>query len=125
MKRLILAATMAVAIAGCATSGRPISNDQLQTLKVGESTAAQAITAMGAPTTTTSSSDGTQRLLYVFTAASVKAASFIPVVGLFAGGTDVRSDVVTLVFDKQGKLAEVLRSSSATDTSTGLSAGSR
>lgn len=88
---------------------------------MGEATVEQTITLMGPPTMDTSSSDGSRRLTYIFTAASVKAATFVPIVGIFAGGTEVRSDSVTLVFDQAGKLKDVTKTLTATETSNGVS----
>lgn len=63
-------------------------------------------------------------LIYSFSHAQARPASFIPVVGLFAGGADVRSSSVVLTFDRLGILLDYSVHRSATGMGTGLSAGS-
>ena len=110
-------------VVGCATIGREITDDQLATLKKGETTAAQTVTTLGQPTSVTRTSDGRQILSYVFAHAQARPASFIPIVGIFAGGSDVRSSMVMLTFDKDGIFRDYTSSQSVTGMGTGFAAG--
>lgn len=118
-----MTAIVVIAIAGCATVGREISDAQIGTLKKGETTSTQAIAALGQPTSVTRLSDGRQIMTYSFAHAQARPASFIPVVGLFAGGSDVRSSAVMLTFDKTGILQDYSSHQSVTGAGTGFAAG--
>jgi outer membrane protein assembly factor BamE (lipoprotein component of BamABCDE complex) len=121
--KTVLVFIAAVLLAGCATVGREISDAQIDTLKKGETTAAQVIASFGQPTSTTKMSDGRYMVSYIFAHAQARPASFIPVVGLFAGGSDVRSSMVMLTFNKEGVLQDYTSSSSSTGMGAGLAAG--
>lgn len=118
-----LVALVALALFGCATVGREISTAQVDTFKKGETTSAEAIQALGQPTGVTRMSDGRQQLIYSFAHAQARPASFIPIVGIFAGGTDVRSSSVVLTFDKAGIFQEYTSSQTMTGGGMGFAAG--
>ena len=111
------------ALVGCASTGVKVSDEKLDSFKKGESTVSQVLAALGQPTTTMKMGDGTVMLQYAYSEASVRAASFIPVVGLVAGGSDIHVSTAVLRFDAEGKLIDVTRSSSQYGTGTGVSAG--
>ena len=69
---------------------------------------------LGDPSSVEASSDGTRTALYMVTRMHVKAASFIPYVGLFAGGAKARTSVKTFTFDEHG----ILKSFSSSTTGT-------
>jgi len=58
--------------------------------------------------------------MYMHIAASANAASYIPVVGLFAGGAKSTSDLVTFNFDPQGVLKSVTSNRGQSNVNTGL-----
>lgn len=97
---------IALALSACASTGRQVSQAQLSDFKKGETTIDEVVAKLGTPTTTTLSSDGTRSLSYVFSQTQVHAATFIPIVGAFAGGADSQVNVTTLVFNSDGKLKE-------------------
>jgi S1-C subfamily serine protease len=82
-------------------------------------THADVIRALGPPESEVVSSSGSRSMIYIFSHFSTKAASFIPVVGIFAGGAKAQTSAVTIRFDPNGKLAEVTASNTAID-STGF-----
>ena len=104
MKRTfaLLAVFAAVFIAGCASSGTKIDQSALTDFKAGVTTKDQVIQRLGAPQTNSASSDGTQVISYYFSETSVNGATFIPVVGLFAGGSKGTAAITTFIFDKNG-----------------------
>jgi outer membrane protein assembly factor BamE (lipoprotein component of BamABCDE complex) len=122
MKRMLMLA-VSTTLLGCATVGREISDAQLATLKKGETTTNQAAAAFGEPTSTTKMSDGRQIMSYSFAYAQARPATFIPIVGIFAGGSDVRSSVVMLTFNKDGVLQDYTSTQSVTGVGMGLAAG--
>lgn len=121
MKIIVIAAL--AALAGCATVGREVSKDQIGALHKGETTTTQAATLLGQPTTVSTLGDGRQIWIYSFAHAQARPASFIPVVGLFAGGTDVRATNVSLTFDPAGVLQNYTSTTTNTAAGYGVSGG--
>ena len=97
---------------GTATNAKPITAEQAAQFKVGSATQAEVIGAFGKPGTMAVNSDGTTQITYMASKTSVKAATFVPIVGLFAGGAKGSVSLATFVFDKDG----VLKSFSTTNT---------
>jgi len=122
MSGVAVAAGVALLL-GCAASGVKVTDAQLAQLRPKQTTLADAERALGQPTTRMRMGDGTTMLHYVYAEASVRAASFIPVVGMVAGGTDVRSNSVMLRFDQAGLLVDVTSSNSQIGSGYGLSSG--
>ena len=121
MKRMIAAAC--VALAGCAATGVKVSEAQLSALHKGQTTVQETVALLGEPTSRVSPGDGSTTLVYVYAESKIRASSFVPIVGAFAGGSDVRSSMATLHFDAAGKLDNITSSSSQYGTGTGLAAG--
>ena len=122
-KRTVAAAAVLCLLAACAATGVRVTDEQVSALKVGETTEAQAVQALGAPTMRMRLGDGTTMLMYSYAEISVRPATFIPIVGPLVGGSDMRTNSVTLSFDSAGKLKTSTSTTSATGTSTGLAAG--
>ncbi len=123
--RLAAAALMAclgLGAAGCASTGVRVTDDQLAGLHKGETTVDQAVAALGAPTTRMQMPDGRVSLHYVYAESKVHAATFIPIVGAFAGGSDTKSSLAILQFGPDGKLLSVTTSQSQHTTSLGQTA---
>ena len=117
VKRVFIIAT--VALLSCAgTIGTNISDDQIKSLEIGKTTVQEVRDALGKPNYETSSSTGTQTIVYIWGRSHIKTATFIPIVGLFAGGATTQGTAIVLSFDSGGKLERIDRSSSNTDTST-------
>lgn len=121
MMSLCLAA--AVVLAGCAAGGVKVTDAQVSSLQVGISTEADTVARFGKPTSRTRTADGTVRLQYVYSEVQMRAASFIPIVGLLAGGTDIKTNMVLLTFGPDGKLKDTMSSSGEHGTGMGVSAG--
>ncbi|SHM05116.1 Beta-barrel assembly machine subunit BamE [Nitrosospira sp. Nsp11] len=121
MKGIVIAA-MALALSACATVGKEISQDQLAGFKEGVTTVNDVIERLGAPTSTTVSS-GRTVMVYSFMHSQARPASFIPIVGAFAGGADVRSTMVSFVFGDNGKLERYSHTSTKTGAGTGFASG--
>lgn len=105
---------------GCASSGTKVTADQLAGFKAGVTTEAEVIAALGPPNNTSTHADGTKTDMYMHVAMSMHAASFIPVVGLFAGGASHSTDSAILTFDAHGVLKSVSSSTGHNDMNTGL-----
>lgn len=123
MRNGLVVALLGLAVAGCATVGREISDAQLETLRKGVTTETEAVATLGQPTSVMRLGDGSRRLTYSFAHAQARPESFIPVVGLAVGGSDVRSSVVILSFDRAGVLQDYMSHTTRTGAGTGFASG--
>lgn len=121
MRRAILIS--AAILAGCATSGVQVGSEQTAAFKQGITTEADVVQKLGRPNNVLTSSDGGKTLTYSYANVQIRPSTFIPIVGLFAGGSDVRSSATSFVFDKSGKLVSHNTVSNEYGTSTGLTSG--
>lgn len=116
MKPVLLCAA-ALLFAGCsATSGTKIDEQQAAELRVGSTTVADVLARYGPPSARIQSSDGSQTLTYAHFAWQVNAATYVPIVGLFAGGGSTKGRSVTLRFDPRGRLLDVISSDTTATT---------
>jgi hypothetical protein len=86
MRAVLLAAAIAV-LAGCAASGVQVTEQAATQFREGVSTEAEILKTLGPPTTVTVAG-GHRFLGYTGMQYRIKPASFVPIVGMFAGGTD-------------------------------------
>lgn len=114
--RSIAAAAAAVVLAGCAASGVQVSEKAATQFVEGKSTEAEIVQALGRPTTV-SIAGGRRFIAYSGMQYQVKGATFIPIVGVFAGGADYTYSSAMFQIGADGVLEKV------TYTSTG--SGSR
>jgi len=103
MKRAVLGFCLVLSM-GCATVGNVQIADPGTVAKIeeGKSTKADVRALVGEPTKVNFDTNKNEVWEYVLSRASVKPASFIPFVGLFAGGTDMSGNTLTVLFDKNG-----------------------
>ena len=107
MKRLS-AVMLSLLAAGCMNtdSGKPISQTQLAAFKEGATTYAQVVQALGQPMST-SVINGEKTIAYGYSSihSNPSAASFIPIVGMFATSqASTRFESVAFTFDMAGIL---------------------
>lgn len=102
MKKLTFTLTSFL-LAGCAASGVQVSQEAATQFKEGVTTEAQIRTALGEPTSTTISS-GIKTIIYTGAQYRTSAATFIPVVGLFAGGSDYSISTASYQINDKGLL---------------------
>lgn len=109
--RGVVAAFLVLALAGSAAA--KVTADDAAQFKVGTATLSEIEHKLGKPQATTTNSDGTVVITYVSLRTHVKGATFVPVVGLFAGGASAQMDTVAFTFGPDGVLKST--STSATD----------
>lgn len=120
MAKGIIALSVMIIIVGCVSSGTKVSQQQLTQFEVGKTTEAQVIAALGEPTSRSVSTDGTKTDVYQHISAHANAASFIPVVGIFAGGAKSTADTAVLHFDQTGILVSTSSATAHTNVNTGI-----
>lgn len=119
VNKLICVCIGIILLAGCASSGVKVTDSQARQFKTGVSTRNQVISILGQPTSSTRSSDGTITLQYVYAESTTRASSFIPFVGLFTGGADVKSNIASFKFNKDG----ILQETNTTESNYGVGLG--
>jgi hypothetical protein len=103
MKTFLLGCVAAFALATAAIAA-PISPDQIAQFKVGIASAPDVVAGLGHPMSDQTSSDGSHIMVYSSTRTHAKLASFVPVVGLFAGGATGSVQTVVFNFGADGLL---------------------
>ena len=115
---------MTIAIAGCASSGVKVSEQQAEFFKVGTSTYSDVVAALGEPTSTTIASNGVRTAAYNYSSIRSQPQNFIPYLGPLVAGYDNQSSSVTFNFDPRGVLTGTTSSQSGMGTGANLAAGS-
>ncbi len=119
--KLFFAAVLSVLVAGCAATGTQVSQSAALQFKEGITSEADIVAKLGAPTGIRVSSGGIRIITYTGGQAQVKGASFIPIIGMFAGGTDYTVTTATYQMGADGLLQKIDYSSSAGSTGMGRS----
>jgi len=114
-----IAGAIACSLAACVSSGTHVTADQASAFQVGTTTEADVIAKLGEPNSVSTSPDGTKIDTYMHVASSANAASFIPVVGLFAGGAKSSTESVTFTYDSH----LILKSTSSNKTQMNVNTG--
>jgi hypothetical protein len=120
MKRIALVSMLGLA---CVSMGVQVRPDQIKDFEKGKTTYGDVVQRLGPPTTNMMASDGTRTAMYTYTRSQARASSFIPVVGLFAGGADTQMTQVAFRFDTAGRLLDYTSSESNLGAGTNLAAG--
>ncbi len=110
-------------ISGCMTTGKEVTQEQLVDFKRGETTVDDVIAKFGRPTSSSYTASGQRTLSYFFVHSQARPASFIPIVGRLAGGSDSRTSHVFFIFGPDGKLQEYRATESNFGTGRGFAAG--
>ncbi|MHB8285774.1 MAG: hypothetical protein ACYDD1_14000 [Caulobacteraceae bacterium] len=117
---LALACASALFLVSCASSGTMVTDAEAGQFISGQTTMAQVISTLGKPTTITHMADGQAILSYSHVAAHASAASYVPVVGLLAGGAKGTATTATFAFDAAGRLESHQSSATDVDYRSGL-----
>lgn len=101
---VILAFTLWFGLSGCSTVGNKqiLNQNLISQIKPGESSKADVQRLIGEPTKQNYLDSGDTVWEYDLTQSQIRGASFIPVVGLFAGGANIQVHTLTIRFDKRG-----------------------
>jgi hypothetical protein len=112
-----LVCLVALSFAGCASSGTQVRDSQLTQFQEGVTTESDVVRALGPPTAISSNSNGSAVLVYTGAHAQAKAATFIPIVGLFAGGATAEATSVGFRFGPDHRLIDYQVTHGTTDVS--------
>jgi outer membrane protein assembly factor BamE (lipoprotein component of BamABCDE complex) len=107
MNKYFALAALSALVFGCASAGndtiRTETMDTVGTKVVRGVTTKDKIRELyGSPLNVSLTDGGSEVWNYEYTHATATAASYVPIVGLFAGGTDVSKNQVVFIFNKDG-----------------------
>ena len=100
---------LCLAVSACASSGNKQITDTGAVAKIeeGKSTKADVRALVGEPTKVNFRENNTEVWEYVYTRGQVRPATFVPVVGWFAGGMDTTGSTLTILFNNNGIVQKV------------------
>lgn len=103
MRAILLVATL---VAGCAASGVQVSERAALQFKEGVTTESEIVQTLGKPTSVYVA-QGIRVISYSGMQYQVKGATFIPIVGAFAGGADYAFTTASYEINGEGTLTKV------------------
>lgn len=114
----------AFVLTGCATSGNAKLKEQTKEsvagiIKEGKTTKAEVQAALGDADSITFTDQGNEVWTYSFSRSTPKASNFIPYVGLFSSGSDVKTKQV-IVFFKDDVVAKYSMRDTTSEVRTGI-----
>jgi outer membrane protein assembly factor BamE (lipoprotein component of BamABCDE complex) len=112
MKNPIQLVILAVclALAGCASAGVKVDSNAVAKIQKGVTTKAEVLALLGAPMTDTLAGDGREFMLWSYAHTQMKGATFIPVVGMFAGGSNTKMTTCQVILNKDKVVEDMLLS---------------
>jgi len=102
MKRMLVCVAMLM-LAGCMTVGTKVDPGVVSTFRPGVTTISDAEAKLGKPNQVTQDSDGQTIVVYMYIQSHASGASYIPIVGIFAGKGVSDNVSTTLIFDRAGR----------------------
>lgn len=123
MKKLILTALVSIALVGCSSVGnQSLKNETQETVKAkivkGKTTRNDVLASFGEPDSR-SLVDCEEQWSYTMYNSQSKATSFIPVVGLLAGGADTQTKSLSISF-KGEKVDSYIFNAGKSNVKTGI-----
>lgn len=111
MKKIGICVLALLFMVGCSTMGnKQITNDDIVSqIKIGISTKSDVKQKVGEPSKVTFTDNGEEVWDYVYIRGQMRPATVVPIVGLFAGGSDTKMQSLTIRFNKEGKVSAVGR----------------
>ncbi|AGH44539.1 hypothetical protein [Paraglaciecola psychrophila] len=119
----ILALLLTFILFGCTSYGSKIDRNYATSIEKGVTTEAEVVRQMGPPTSMGLGGEGLKTLSYMHVASQFKASTFIPIVGLFAGGADTQTTMLIITIDQEtGIVKNWTYNQSDSEVNTGLTA---
>jgi sulfur carrier protein ThiS len=118
-------AAACLALSGCASVGVKVDEQAMARFEKGKTTYAEVVRSLGQPTSSVVDSNGQRMIMYTYAQAQTRPESFVPIVGLFAGGADVKSSNVMFTFDRSDRLVSYSSSATQLGAGTGLASGTQ
>jgi outer membrane protein assembly factor BamE (lipoprotein component of BamABCDE complex) len=106
VRMVVMVLAAALLAAGCASAGNPkvAEFNPATQIEYGKTTKAEVRAMLGEPNGIKYGANGKEVWAYTYAQAQAKPATFIPIVGMFAGGFDSSAKKLVFVFDDKGVL---------------------
>jgi outer membrane protein assembly factor BamE (lipoprotein component of BamABCDE complex) len=117
LSRSFILLVAAVGLSACASAGNQVlktadADTVSRSITDGQSTKTTVQAAFGDPNDTSFTDGGNEIWKYTYAYATPTAVSFVPLVGIFAGGADVDKKTLVILFDKSGVVTKHTMSTS-------------
>ena len=120
--KFVWIALAAIAIAGCSTTiGKPIAKEKVNQIKLGYTTEPDLLLLFGNPSTKTLDPSGNVVMTWVYSSASTKAETFVPVAGAFIGGYNTKVQQLTVLLNRKGRVEKWTMNNSPGEVNYGRS----
>ena len=97
----------ALAFSGCAhTHGKKVDSAAVNQIQKGVTTKAELIARLGEPNSSTQRGDGGEMLMWRYTESQANAATYVPVVWMFAGSRSNKATVLSVLIGADGKVED-------------------
>lgn len=116
----ILAILICLGLMGCATTGTKIEQDKVKQIKEGITTQEEVIALMGKPFMQNLTSDKKVIMMYQYAKVKNRATNFIPVVNVFAGGMDMKQQILQILINENGVVEKYIFTDSNSPINSGL-----
>jgi outer membrane protein assembly factor BamE (lipoprotein component of BamABCDE complex) len=113
---------LALAFAGCASVGTPIAQENVKKIRPGVTTEADLVRMFGPPSTRTLDSNGKTILGWIYSEAQTKGTTFIPIAGPFVGGVNTRTQMLSVLIARNGKVERYTMNDTPTPVKQGVAA---
>lgn len=119
----LLTLVLALMLTGCASVGRKIDTAKLDQIKKGQSTKEDVVKLLGTPNSLTSDSEGNTTMAYIYSRATIKGQTLIPIAGAFIGGANAQCQIVMVMIGPDGKVSRFYQSQTVIESGPGLGSG--
>jgi outer membrane protein assembly factor BamE (lipoprotein component of BamABCDE complex) len=123
--RFFLALVLAGLMMGCVSVGRKIDQSSADSIKKGVTTREQVTSLLGSPDGITRLGTGDTLYSYGYMRMKAKPASFIPIVGMFAGGAETQHQFFTVTFGPDGVVKDFYSTQGGLEADRGVMAGGK
>lgn len=110
---------LALLFASCATVGTEMSQAQVSQIRKGTTTRTQMVERFGSPMNV-GIQNGKKSAMWNYNKVKNKPANFIPIVGLLAGGMNMQSQMLMVVFDENDRVEDYTYTDATPEVKTGL-----
>jgi outer membrane protein assembly factor BamE (lipoprotein component of BamABCDE complex) len=126
-KRLsnVLVFLLIAALMGCISVGHKIDQTAADRIVKGQTTRTEVLQLLGSPDNITRTSRGDTIFLYNYMRTTPKPATFIPLVGVFAGGANVQHQMYMVTFGSNGVVKDYISTYGASQADAGVTAAGR
>jgi hypothetical protein len=102
--RAIITLSALLAVAACASSGIKVDPATVATFQQGKTSYQEVVARLGQPQNSILSPNGSRTIAYAYSEVQTNPVTFVPVVGLFAGSSNVHSESIAFRFGPDGIL---------------------